>query len=358
MTGRRVLLAAVEVAGVGSATRDALRRRGNDAHLWVIVPHPFQASHDRLLEGYRARAAAALRAPFAFDVLHLQAGNTLAEFLDVAWARIQPRRRPVVVMHYWGDDVRLRLRTGQIPIGADADWRNQQLRNERLMRRRLRLAARLCDAAIVSDLELADHARQWFRTVYLVPTPLELEGLPQARPAERPVARIVHAPSHRLKKGTDTIVSAVERLSRQRPVELRLLERMPRRDVWNAIADADIVVDQLGSQTTGVLALETMAIGRPVMVQYQPELLAPFARDTPAIAVSPETLEDEMARLLDDPDRRRRIGSAGRAFVRRVHDSDAVAAAIEHVYDDARSAGPGLFEATPNGVRPLASGAA
>lgn len=357
MRSLRVLLASVEIAGVVSTTRDALRRRGYEAEFWAILPHPFLQREDRMITGYAARARAALRAPFRFDVLHMHAGNTLLEFVDLAWARIAPTRRPLVLMHYWGDDVRLRLESGQQrPIGADDAWETAQRAAEAVMRRRLRIASRVCHAAVVSDLELAGHAQRWFDTVYLVPTPLGLGDLPPVPAQRRPgPLRILHAPSHQLVKGTDTILAAIERVAKRHPIETILLSGVPRSEVLERLADADIVVDQLGSQTTGVLALESMALGRPVLVQYERDLLAPFARHTPAVAVTPATVEQRIESLIADDQLRTTIGEAGRDFVTRTHDADVVASILEQVYAHARRAEPGLFDATPDGVRQLTS---
>lgn len=355
MSTHSVLFASAEIAGVASTTRDALLRRGHHAELWTIVRHPFLRREDRMLEGYGRRAVASLGAPFRFDVLHMQAGNTLLEYLDLAWARVVPARRPLVLMHYWGDDVRMRLASGtQRPLGADAEWEATQRAAETVMRRRLRIASRLCHAAIVSDLELAGHAQRWFDTVYLVPTPLGLGDLPSPPAERRPgPLRVLHAPSHQLVKGTDTILAAVDRVATRHEIETVLLSGVPRSEVLERLADADLVVDQLGSQTTGVLALESMALGRPVLVQYERDLLAPFARDTPAVAVTAETVEQRIEDLVGDDARRADLGRAGREFVTRTHDSDVVAAALEQVYAHARRAGRGLFDATPDGVRPL-----
>lgn len=358
MSGRRVLLAPIETAAVATAIRDGLRARGDHAELWTIAPHPFLRTEDRLLTGYGARLRAGLAASRRFDVLHFQFGTTLLEFVDAAWARVAGR--PLMVMHYWGDDCRLRLETGMRPIGAPPEWEAQQRVHERTIRRRMRLASRLCAAAIVSDLELARHVTRWFPTVYVVPTPLTLP-LPLADaatlgdppPGDGPL--VLHAPSDKLVKGTPTITAAMEAVARDTPLRPVLVSGVPRAQVLAEIARADVVVDQLNQVTTGVFALEAMALGKPVLVQYDRTLLAPFAQDTPAVAVTAETLEDELRALVADPARRAELGRAGAAFVRRIHAADAVAAALEHVYADAARARPGLFEVTVDGVVPIPS---
>ena len=350
----KVLLAPLETAGVAGALKHGLRARGHRADLWVIAEHAYVATHDRVIRGYRRRALAALAAPLRYDVLHFQFGTTLAEFLDAAWSRVAGR--PLVLMHYWGDDCRIRLDGGLIPRGADASWADRQRAVERVIRRRLRLASRLCAAALVSDLELAQHVRPFFRTVYLVPTPLVLPiGAATGAASAGAGPLVFHAPSHRLVKGTATITAAMEAVAERVPLRSRTVSGVPREVVIEEMARADIVIDQLNSVTSGVLALEAMALGKPVLVQFNRELLAPFARDTPLVPVTAETLADELEALAREPERLARLGEAGRAFVARTHDAAVVAERLEAVYEHVRDRPPGVFEATATGIRPLPS---
>ena len=350
----RVLLAPFETAGVAGAQRDGLRALGHRAELWTIAENPFVATQDRMVVGYAQRAAAAARAPLGFDVLHYHFGTTLLEFADAAWSRVA--RRPLVLMHYWGSDCRVRAGDGRLP-GADAAWERQQAARERVIRRRLRIAGRLCAAALVSDLELAGFVQRHFRATYLVPTPLiaPRPGTPAGPLPDGPGAVVLHAPSHRLVKGTEAIVAAMDAAAEHVPLRPRVVSGVPRDVIHAEVARADIVVDQLNSVTSGVFALEAMALGKPVLLQYRRELLAPFARDTPLVPVTAGTLAGELVALATDGARRAELGAAGRAFVSREHDATVVARRLEAVYDHARSRLRGLFEVTADGIRPLPS---
>lgn len=351
----RIVLAPFDTAGVAGALARALRRRGHDAELAVFAEHRFGYPHDRLVgSGYARRAAAGLAAARGSDVLHWQFGTTLLEFADAALARALGRTQ---VMHYWGDDVRTREVTLRLHPGRARAF-DAMARDDRTVRRRLRLAGRLCSAALVSDLELAAHARPWFRTVYVLPTPLELPLAPAATapplpPGDGPV--VLHAPSDAAIKGTREIVAALEAVAARRPLRPRLVRGVPRAEVLAEVARADIVVDQLNSDTPGVFALEAMALGVPVMLEYDPAMLAPFAREAPLVRVTPETVEAEVERLLDDGARRAGLAAHGPDYVRATHDADRVAAALERVYEHAADSPRGLFEAGPGGVRPLRS---
>lgn len=351
----RVLLAPLETAGVAGALRDGLCARGHDAELWTIAEHPFVRTEDRLVRGRRARVAAGLAAPLRHDVLHFQFGTTLAEFLDAAWGRVAGR--PLMLMHYWGDDCRIRSGGGLRPPLAAPEWDARQRAHERVIRRRLRLAGRLCHAALVSDLELAACVRPYFRTVFVLPTPLVLPVEPAAPavpvPGEGPIA--FHAPSDQLIKGTQAITAAMAAAAARTPLRPRTVSGVPRDVVLAEVARADIVVDQLNALTSGVFALEAMALGRPVLTELSRARLASFARETPLVEVTAATLEDELVALAGNPARRAELGEAGRAFVARTHDATVVAACVEAVYEQARRRPRGVFEVTTAGIRPLSS---
>jgi len=347
----RILLAPENPAGVATALRDALRARGHAADVVSFRAHPFGYAHDRLAATPQARVKEGLAALHRYDVLHWQFGTTLLEFVEAAAARARPRR-PLQLMHYWGDDARTVRRARELGSPRARTLAMQAgERDDRTVVRRLRLAGRLCDAAVVSDLELAAYLDGFFARVFLVPTPLAPmpAGLVPAPPT-RPVPRVFHAPTDRRTKGTDAIEPVLRELEAAGTIEARTVSGVPRTEVLAEIAAADVVVDQLDSQTTGVFAIEAMALGRPVLTQHEPAFLPPFARHSPVVVTSRATLSDDLAALAADPARREALGAAGRAFVAETHDAGRVAAALERVYAAARTAPPGHHQATADGL--------
>lgn len=131
-------------------------------------------------------------------------------------------------------------------------------------------------------------------------------------------------------KGTESLVDACAALSREGlTVDLRLLEGVPNARVREEMEGADIVAEQflLGY---GITAIEAMSLAKPVLsnlsVPGYYELFRHQTRfaDCPIVSATPETLVDELRRLIIDPELRRRIGRASREYVVREHSYEAM----------------------------------
>ncbi|HET6551608.1 MAG TPA: glycosyltransferase [Solirubrobacter sp.] len=344
----RVLLAPVEAAGVAAAMRTALRERGHGADIVCFAPHPFGYAHDRVADTYVKRLREGIAAPLRYDVLHFQFGTTLCEFIDAAWARLT--RRPLVLMHYHGDDCRTRDAVfARQP--ARARVYDLRPRNDALVRRRLRLASRLCHAAVVADFELVSYLEPWFRTIYVSPAPVTLPALGAPLPplpGEGPI--VLHVPSDPLFKGTAEITAALERLAARRPLRPRIVSGIPNVEVWAEMQRADVVVDQLNSENYAIVTTEAMALGKPVLSEFDPDDLPSFARDVPVVRITPETLDAQLEAICADAERRQSLGRAGAEYVRRVHGPDRLGERLERIYAHAATGQRGVFEVLDTGI--------
>ncbi len=83
---------------------------------------------------------------------------------------------------------------------------------------------------------------------------------------DRPL-RIGHAPSNRKAKGTDIILSVLDELAAEgHQFELVLVEGLSNDAARLKYEQMDILIDQLHAGWYGGLAVELMALGKPVMV--------------------------------------------------------------------------------------------
>jgi len=150
---------------------------------------------------------------------------------------------------------------------------------------------------------------------------------------------LVHAPTHRLVKGTDVILEAISRLKAEGiALEFVLVEGMTREVARELYARADLCVDQLFAGWYGGLAVELMALGKPVMsfiregdLGFVPKALR---TDLPVINVAPATLYGTLkAWLQRSAEDWRRAGERSRAFVEKWHDPVRIAARMKADYE-------------------------
>ena len=150
---------------------------------------------------------------------------------------------------------------------------------------------------------------------------------------------VVHAPSDPRVKGTDHVVAAIAGLEAEGvPMGFELLQGVGRDAVRSALERSAVVVDQLNAGWYGGLAVEAMALGKPVIAGVDllshPSLPPDLRAELPVVDASAETLADRLRLLLASVDERRRLASAGRAFVERWHDPRKVARTVIAAYSD------------------------
>lgn len=368
----RVLHAPTDVGGHASGLARAERELGVDSVSVAFDGDPFGNESDRLLyapgDGFLARERKRWRflreSVRSFDVVHLNFGRTLlpqCRTLDDPFTAHQPWWRRVLQAGYarlfeqrdlrWfrangvklcvtfqGDDARQgdHCRShhevsfvDRVPPGYYSS------KSDRMKRRRIARFDAHCDAifSLNPDLQAVLPPRTEFLP-YANVDPADWRPVTPDNP--RPV--VVHAPSHRDVKGTDLLLDAVDRLRAEGlDFELELVENLPRREARKRYERADVVVDQLLAGWYGGLAVECMALGKPVVAYLRETDLAhvhPAMRaDLPIVPACPSSITSVLRDLLTSPrSRRLDLGRRSREYVERWHTPRAVAARTTEVY--------------------------
>lgn len=142
---------------------------------------------------------------------------------------------------------------------------------------------------------------------------------------QRKIPVIAHAPSNRLVKGTDFILNALDKLKNEGvEFELRLIENVPYRQALKMYTDSDILIGELFIPTGGKLDREALAAGKVVLSSARRDYIDGLPADCPIIDVNPETVYDELKKIILDYPRRVELAKLGRSFVEKYHDISAV----------------------------------
>jgi glycosyltransferase involved in cell wall biosynthesis len=333
----RILHAPTNIAGIAGLLARAERDLGYDATSIEYISRrlAFQTDASLHLEARRGpvrKGAAvgryALGALRQYDVFHFYFGNTLFPwpFPDLPLLRALGKR---IIFHFCGCDVRNRARNlAEYSISGCHECVSLVCLGKR------RPPLHWADAVFVSTPDLLDDVPG----AVLMPGPVDLDRWPPAPPRATPPSaadplRILHAPTDREIKGTRYVLDAVERLKAAGyPVALQVLEGIPYAEVPAFVAQADIVVDQLMIGAYGTFSVEGMATGRPVVCRIRDDLRPHYAPDLPVVSADPASVYAVLERLVRDPAERARLGQAGVAYARQVHEMHRVAESVVPYY--------------------------
>jgi glycosyltransferase involved in cell wall biosynthesis len=286
----------VNVAGVPWANVQALRELGVDAQLVVFNRgklHPDAdvdlQRPDGFLRGQLTQWRALARLLPRTDVFHFYFGLTLVP-KRVQFPLLHLFRKKSL-FHYLGSDIRGKT-PEQLAYGKQAG------------------------AEVIGSYD----AIRWVPEAEVIPPGIDTRKYTPAPPSDRERPVVLHAPSSRARKGTEHIVAACDGLD----VELRIVEGLPHEEARKLYEDADIVVDQLNAGWYGLFAIESMALGKPVVTYLHEEAVRrteeAFGLRVPLVPTTKETVRESLRPLVESAAERRRIGVESRAYVEEVHD--------------------------------------
>jgi glycosyltransferase involved in cell wall biosynthesis len=304
----RVTHCPINTAGIPWANVQALRARGVDARLVVFNRYRLHPEADVDLDRPRGLLRQQITQWRAFarfapqtDIFHFYFGLTLVP--KTFQFPLLKAMRKKSVMHFLGSDIRGRPRD-------DLKW------------------ARKAGAVVVGSYD----AIQWVPDAHVIPPGIDVSSIEPAPPQHHEHPVVLHAPSSRSRKGTEEVVAAADKLG----LNLELVEGVDHRAAFERYRNADLVVDQLNAGWYGMFAIETMALGKPVVAFLHEEATRrteeAFGVKVPIVHATKETLPDVLERLVSDPDELRRIGAASRAYVEQVHDLSAIADRLLDLY--------------------------
>jgi hypothetical protein len=304
----RVTHCPVNTAGVPWTNVEALRRRGVEARLVVFNRYALHPEADWSLDrhgGFTRKQATQWSALAKLlpqtDVFHFYFGLTLVpQSLQFPILRAAGKSS---VMHYLGSDIRGKSRD-ELAYGRKAG------------------------VEIVGSYD----AIRWVPGAHVVPPGLDVASIEPTTPSDRTRPVILHAPSSRRRKGTEHVIAAVDGLD----ADLEIVEGLHHTEAFERYRNADIVVDQLNAGWYGLFAIECMALAKPVVTFLHEEAVTrtrdAFGLDVPIVSATAETLRERLRPLVADAGERRRLGTASREYVERVHDVEQVADRLLDVY--------------------------
>lgn len=262
-----------------------------------------------------------------FDVFHFNYGALPTDEKEDLTYIVNVKK--VKLMSYSGYEIR--------PEGL-AQRHNPYIRllgsfaSDESIRQKLELHANYFPACLVPDFEVAMYAAKYFDRVYVLPFTIDFAYIHPHFPVKTNMPFIIHEPDH-LYKGTLYIEDALDQLREEGyAFHYESLQGKTVEEAAQLMNQADLVIEQILCGSYGMLAVEAMARGKPVMAYIREDLKHRYGPDLPIISANPGSVYRVLRSFLGNPDLFKRTGIASRAFAERNHALSVTARQLDWVY--------------------------
>ena len=328
----RIFHGITEIAGQMGILSSALKKRGHYS-IGYNTFHSYLGYTDNLIntdqEGLKERYRQILD---DFDLFHFHYGTTLSpDYSDLPELKSRNKK---MIMHHWGNDVRFH---DQARIHNSYVYTGDSPPNEDIHAKLIKITAHIKEA-IVQDYEVYDYVKDYYDKVHVLPIAIDLTHFqPQYPSLQKETPLILHAPTNPDFKGTFYIEKVVEKLKEEFNFDYRRIEKMNHDEVIKIYEDADIIIDQVLCGSYGLLSVESMALGKPVLTYIRPDLVSTFSAELPIVNTNPDNLYEQVKRLIKNPKLRRELGVKGRRYAEKYHADDIVVDQLLAVYSNLKT---------------------
>ncbi|CBH22460.1 conserved protein of unknown function [Acetoanaerobium sticklandii] len=260
------------------------------------------------------------------DIFHFHFGTSLT--LDYSDLPLLKELQKKVVMQYWGSDVRLYSKAVKLnPYIKVKDM------NEDMIKRKVELISKYIPDCIV-DYELAEYVKEFHDNIHYTKVAIDLEKYEYTYDDNLTNSKfmIVHAPTSPEHKGTDYIIKALSELNVDFDFELKLVQGMSNEEATKIYMKADLIIDQILAGSYGVFAVESMAMGKPVISWISDFMKEKYPDDLPIISANPDNIKNTLEYILKNKDILAEIGHKGRLYVEKYHDMNKISKNMVDIY--------------------------
>lgn len=333
----KILHAPFNIAGQASIISRAQRQIGHQSDVLIFYDNNFGYENDfdlktKTTNKWKIKFVFLfyfIKAVSQYDILHFHSGHgLLPRLLDFYCYTILKKK---TVMHYWGSDVIQSDIAKKYTLFTDEIFKKvyPTLNNEK-KRAQLRWMESKVDATIVGDFSLLPYSP----TSIVIRQAINLKKIKDIRPQTKKNTplKILHAPTKKDLKGTSIIESIVAKLKTKYKISYERIENLPNQQALQKYAEADIIVDDILQGPYGILAIECMALQKPVICRIDDGLMH-YYPDLPIVNSNPDTLLRNLETLITNEPLRRTLGKKGREYVLRHHDSIKIAQELVDLYE-------------------------
>lgn len=251
----------------------------------------------------------------SFDIFHFHFGTSLNPAMsDLPFLKNIGK---TILMHYWGSEVRRKSKA--LELNPYAKVKEEE---EKIVKKLIFVSQYINHC--VTEFTLPVYVEEYHKHTHFLAQAIDLNKYPYSPKTPGDKIIIAHAPTDPEYKGTPVIKSVIESLSDKYPIEFVLVQGKSHAEARKIYMKADLIIDQLYSEGYGLFTIESMALGKPVIVSVPDYFVNKYPPDLPVIRANPDNLQDVLEKTLSEPEKLPQIGAMGRKYVEKYHDIEKI----------------------------------
>lgn len=264
-----------------------------------------------------------------YDIFHFRGGTTLLPLgLDLPILKLFGKK---IIMQYEGSDLR-QMDHFQKDKYNRMLVANLKTKSFRGFQQRLRYAwiRNWTDKIIVSTPDLLQFACNAEYIPNFVSSPEN--GFEHK---DNKTVELLHAPTNRKIKGTAYLIKAVKRLKKEKfSVNLVLLEKIAHSQINRYYQKADVVIDQLFIGAYGVVSIEGMSFGKPIVCYIREDLRKYYPKELPIASANPDDIYEILKNLVTSKKLRQKVGKNSQKYFKKYHGENMVGKKWQKIYQN------------------------
>lgn len=337
----KILYGSIEIANTMSIYSDALRKIGYQAFCINLYPSYLNYKADYSFnirgENWESNKVHIINLVSyiisEFDIFHFFFNRTLMpDYSDMYVLKALNKK---MIMNNVGSDIRQYSKAIQMnkywDLVKDTYFRSCcEKRNVNT----IKFLSKWIDYCMTFDGELMEYVQSYYKKCFSYKIPIDLELYPVVDIGEKEKPLIVHAPTNAEVKGSKYIIETIEELKIKYDFEFVLIKYMPHEKAKALYKQADIIIDQIIIGEHGSLAVECMAMGKPVVCWICDFSKEKYPSDLPIVSANKDNLYEKVEMLISDFELRKELGLRGRHYVEKYHDVDTLIKELLNIYNE------------------------
>ncbi|WP_238900095.1 glycosyltransferase [Clostridium sp. YIM B02500] len=258
------------------------------------------------------------------DVFHFYFGTSLT--LDYSDLPLLKELGKKVIMQYVGSDVRMYSKAIKLNKYVNVK------KNEDQIKRKLELISRYVPDCLV-DYELAEYVKDYHTNIHYIRATINLNEYKLIQETHNLKLKIVHAPTSPEFKGTKYILKAIEELKEKYDFDFELVQGTSHEQATKIYEKADLIIDQILAGSYGLFAVESMAMGKPVICWISDFMREEYPKELPIISANPDTIKEKIEYAINNKDMLKEIGIKGRMYAEKYHDINKISRNMIKIYE-------------------------